>query len=200
MIAQRRPRPFFLSHNSRTHEKLAALRAASLLRHGGLVAHHTATLPGVAAQPGSRQSVTKLIQFKQRSGPFLLLADSIATAMSLARYHSPELRRQACALWPGPVTLVFVGKPGLPACCYRKGMIAVRVDSSAQTRHLAAVCGGLVISSSLNRKGGVQAQPNLTCRMRRHRFLRGCLTGMQSSGKASSIVRVWRNASTIIRP
>jgi len=171
-----------------------------LLRQGGLLAHHTATLPGVAGNPCSPESIAKLIRFKQRSGPFLLLADSIATAMSLARFHSPELRRQMRAVWPGPVTLMFAGKQGLPACCYHKGMIAVRVDGSVQTRQLAAACGGLVISSSLNRKGKKPSQPDLAYAMRFHRFHLTYLAGGAFSGKASSILRVWRNDSTTIRP
>jgi len=165
-----------------------------------MIAHHTATLPGVAGNPRSPKLVTKLIQFKQRSGPFLLLADSISTAMALARYHSPELRRQARVVWPGSMTLMFAGRPGLPACCYHKGMIAVRVDGSVQARRLAAACGGLVISSSLNRKKKKPSQPTLTCAMRLHRFRLTYFAGAPSSGKASSIMRVWRNDSTLIRP
>jgi len=95
---------------------------------------------------------------------------------------------------------MFTGRPGLPVCCYHKGMIAVRVDGSVQTRQLAAACGGLVISSSLNRKGKKTSQPDLTYAMRFHRFGLTCLAGPLSSGKASSILRVWRNDSTIIRP
>lgn len=141
-----------------------------------------------------------MIRFKQRFGPFLLLADSIATALSLARFYSPELRRKAQTVWPGPVTLVFAGKPGLPACCYHRGMIAVRVDGSLQARQLAAACGGLVMSSSLNRRGKKAMQPALKHTLQMHRFIRAYLVGAPCSGKASSIVRVWRNDSTIIRP
>jgi len=178
---------------------LAALQAAILLGRGGLIAHHTATLPGVAAAPLSPKSVARLIHFKQRSGPFLLLADSMATAISLARYCTPELRRLARSVWPGPVTLVFAGKPGLPACCYRNGCLAVRVDAGIQTRQLAAACGGLLISSSLNRKGNSPAQSGRMFFMRSHRFLGGCLNGKAGSGKASTMVRVWCNDSTMIR-
>jgi len=166
---------------------------------GGAVAHHTDTLPGIAAAPSSRQSVAKLMYFKQRQGPFLLLADSIHTALSLARYYSPSLRRLARQAWPGATTLIFVGKPGLPACCYQHGMLAVRVDASFQTCQLAAACGGLLISSSLNRKGEAPAQPGRKLFMRSRRRLNGFLNGCVGSGKASSILRVWRNDSTIIR-
>lgn len=137
--------------------------------------------------------------FKQRQGPFLLLADSMHTALSLARYYSPALRRLARQAWPGATTLIFVGKPGLPACCYQNGKLAVRVDASIQTSQLAAACGGLLISSSLNRKGKTPTQPCRNLLMRSRRMLNGVLNGCPGSGKASSILRVWRNDSTIIR-
>ncbi len=199
MIELHRPRRFSLRCKSRTCARLAALRMASTLMQGGLIAHHTATLPGVAASPFSPKSVIKLMRFKQRPGPFLLLADSVATAMSLARYVTPELRRLAARAWPGPTTLVFAAKPGLPACCSSRGMVAVRVDASLQTRAMAARAGGLLISSSLNRKGESHAEPDVKLFMRKRRFLNGYAGGVESSGKASSILRIWRNDSTIIR-
>jgi len=137
--------------------------------------------------------------FKQRQGPFLLLADSIHTALSLARYYSPELRRLAHQVWPGTTTLVFVGKPGLPACCYQHGRLAVRVDASLQARQLAAVCGGLLVSSSLNRKGGVPVRLERKLVWRSRHCLTASLYGRPGKGKASTILRVWRNDSTIIR-
>jgi len=170
-----------------------------MLVRGGTVAHHTATLPGIAAAPYCRSSVAKLKLFKQRQGPFLLLADSIHTALSLARYYSPELRRLAHRVWPGTTTLVFVGKPGLPACCYQHGRLAVRVDASIQTRQLAAACGGLLISSSLNRRGRAPAIPNRYLVRRSRHCLSTALYGSKGTGEASAILRVWRNDSTIIR-
>jgi len=187
------------ANSHRTQAKLAALRSAVLLRRGGMIAHVTATLPGVAVAPQLSLAVSRLSHFKQRSGPFLLLADSVGRALSLARYCSPMLRRIARHNWPGPVTLVFAGKPGLPPCCYRRGKLAVRVDASLQTRQLAAACGGLLLSSSLNRKGHAPSQPGLRLKMRSHRYLAGCLGGVACSGKASTIMRIWRNDSTIIR-
>jgi len=197
MTEQHRPRRFSL--RSRIQAKLAALRAASMLVRGGVMAHHTATLPGIAAAPMSSQSVAKLMAFKQRQGPFLLLADSIHTALSLVRFHSPALRQLARQSWPGSTTLVFAGKPGLPACCYRDGKLAVRVDASLQACQLAAACGGLLISSSLNRKGKMPVQPDRALVMRSRRMLSGYLHGRAGSGTASRMLRIWRNDSTIIR-
>lgn len=180
--------------------KLAALRAARLLNGGALLAHHTATLPGVVVSPGSPSAVARLIRYKQRQGPFLLLADSLATALSLSRNCTPALRKKARASWPGPVTLVFPARPGLPPACYRRGRVAVRVDASPQVRSLAKACGGLLISSSLNRRGGSTADPDRRLSMRLHRHLAGVVPGAAGSGRASTLLRLGRNDFTVIRP
>ncbi|WP_238701158.1 L-threonylcarbamoyladenylate synthase [Mariprofundus erugo] len=179
--------------------KLAALRGAGLLRQGALIAHHTATLPGIAACVHQPKAVRQLIRFKQRPGPFLLLADSIRTAAGLARYFSPELRRRMRNSWPGPVTLVFAGRPGLPACCYQHGFVAVRVDASRQTRQLAAASGSLLASSSLNRRGGAHQQPGRQYQMRLHRYIHGRVCGHTAAGRGSTIIRIRRNNPSFIR-
>ncbi|NWF38896.1 translation factor [Mariprofundus sp. NF] len=179
---------------------MAALRAAALLHRGGIIAHYTHTLPGVAANPQSAKAVNRLVRFKQRQGPFLLLADSVQRACGLIRFYSPELRRVIRSSWPGPFTLIISAKPGLSAVCYRKSTVAVRVDASLQTRQLAAACGGFLLSSSLNRRGGTTAEPSRKLCMRWHRHLDAVLQGPASTGKASVLLRVWRNDSTTIRP
>jgi len=165
-----------------------------------MIAHHTATLPGVAANPRQSKAIDKMVSIKGRRGQFLLLADSLRTATALIRFYSPHLRRLIRESWPGPVTLIVPAKPTLHSICYRHSRIAIRVDASLQTRQLAASCGGLLLSSSLNRKGGVTLQPGRKLRMRWQRHLDGGLSGNPGTGKASVLMRVWRNDSTIIRP
>lgn len=193
-----RLRPFSLSPD--TGKKLRLLRACRILKQGGIIAHETATLPGIAANPFSQQSVQRLQRFKQRRGPFLLLADSARTALHLARFFSPELRKLARQSWPGPVTLVFAARPGLPKSCYQHSMLAVRVDADAATRRVAKCCGGLLLSSSLNRKGGLVRSADRKSHMRWHSHIDGRVSGLDAQGRPSSIVRIWRNSSTMIRP
>jgi len=180
-------------------DKLAALRGACILRNGGLIAHQTATLAGIAAATDKPAALQLLTRFKQRRGPFLLLADDLRTAARLSRYFSSALRRQMRASWPGPVTLVFSGRPGLPASCYHHGLLAVRVDASLQVRQLAHASGGLLLSSSLNRQGCEPLQPDIKTQMRFHRYLDGRVSGTASTGKASAIIRIKRKHLTIIR-
>jgi len=185
---------------SATAEKLVALKAARLLKQGGLIAHHTDTLAGVAANPMSAASIERLCRFKQRQGPFLLLADSVKTAMQQMRFYSPALRKLIKNAWPGTVTIIVPARPGLPKQCYAKGSMAIRVDNSLQTRQLARACGGLLLSSSLNRKGQTTFSPDHKTRYRLHRHLNNRLPGQAGAGKASTIMRVWRDNSTTIRP
>jgi len=148
----------------------------------------------------SRKGILAMQQFKQRQGPFLLLADSRSTALSLARFISPALRRMARQSWPGSVSLVFPARPCLAAACYRKSELAVRVDGDAGVRRLAKACGGLLLSSSLNRKGGQTDRPGFRYHMRYHRHLQGRIVAPEPvGGRASRIIRIWRNGCTIIR-
>jgi len=179
--------------------KLHALRIARVLRQGGCIAHATATLPGIAADPNSKQAVKLLQRFKQRQGPFLLLADSIGTALRQARYISPVLRKTARSSWPGPVTLIIPAKPGLHRACYKQASLAIRVDASETTRVLAKGCGGLLLSSSLNRRKKKTNEPDRKTQLRFASFLSARLACDHSSGKASQIMRVWRNQCTMLR-
>jgi len=195
MTARHRPRPFSLTP---INTRLEALAAAACLRRGGMIAHHTATLPGVAVCPEA-STLQQLQRFKQRSGPFLLLAADTSTALKLARYISPILRRMARQSWPGPLTLVFPAKPGLPQACYRQGCIAVRVDPSPQCRLLARLCGGLIVSASLNRRRQAPMQLNHARIMRLHRHLSGRILSGQAAGTPSRILRIRRNRMTVLR-
>ena len=152
---------------------LSTLRAARMLQQGKLIAHTTSTVSGVAASPFCPQAVQHLQRFKQRRATFILLADSIQTAMRYTRYLPPTLRRTMQQSWPGTTTLVVPGCPGLPRACYAGGRIALRVDNDPACRRLAGLCGGLMLSSSLNRRKQPLQSPSLRLRLRWHRYLDG---------------------------
>ena len=157
-----------------------------------MIAHQTSTLAGIAVHPKCNKAVQKMQHFKQRQGPFLLLADSIHTALSQARYISPALRKLAKSSWPGAITLVFCAKKELPKACYQQGMMAIRVDADVETRRLAKWCGGLMLSSSFNRKKQDALCLSIQNRMRFSSHLDAMLTctSTEISGNASEIYRV----------
>jgi len=155
-----------------------------------VIGHYTSTLPGVACLPESSRAVQTMQRFKKRGGPFLLLADSKQTARTLIRWYPSGLRKLMKTAWPGRTTLIFPGRPGLPSACYENGMVAVRVDANSACRNLAKMCGGLLLSSSLNRKGGMVRKPCYTVQMRWHRFISGRANMGSSDHEASCIFRV----------
>jgi len=182
----------------RVRQKLAALRASKVLMQGGLLAHQTGTLAGIAAHPNA---IKKMQCFKQRKGPFLLLADSLRSAFKQARYITPTLRELAKQSWPGAVTLVVAGKPNLPNSCYQQGMMALRVDASEEARYLAKLCGGLLVSSSLNRRGKPVMSIERQQMCRYARWIKAYLPPIElySEQKASQIYRLRGSKSQRLR-
>ncbi|RMG91974.1 MAG: translation factor [Zetaproteobacteria bacterium] len=164
-----------------------------------MIAHETSTLPGAAVCPDAR-GLARLQSFKGRKGPFLLLARDRATALHWARWIPSLLRRMARSQWPGSTTLVFPGRPGLPPACYRRGQLAVRVDASPMVRLLAREAGGLVLSSSLNRRGGVTKCPERQSMWRWRRYFGGWMSDGASSGRASRMLRIGSRCCERIRP
>lgn len=173
--------------------KLQLLHTSQLLRHGGLVAHRTGTLPGVAAMPDHPSAVVRLCRFKQRRGPFLLLADTPRTAFSLAVYLPPVLRRATQQAWPGPVTFIVpaagLSTARISSACFNGRDIAVRVDADPACRYLAQLCGGLMISSSLNRRGQSVRLPDRRLRMRWHRHIVAQVSSGSGSGSPSALLK-----------
>ncbi|MDQ6961795.1 MAG: Sua5/YciO/YrdC/YwlC family protein [Mariprofundaceae bacterium] len=171
--------------------QLSLLRHAKWMQQGKLLAHHTSTLAGVGC---SVSSLAALCSFKQRKGPFLLLASDMSSALKWARYISPALRQFLQHGWPDKTTLIFPAKKGLDACLYQQGMIAVRVDSDLNCCFLAKEMGGCFVSSSLNRRGQRTKTPICQQAWRWQRFQMRSLVNKshQHCEQASTILRVTR--------
>jgi len=171
--------------------KIQALKGTRMLRQGKLMLHTTATVAGVTARLDHAQGLRRLQHFKQRNGPFLLLASSIKKALSLARCPTTALRMLAHQHWPGPVTLVFPARTGLPSLCYQGSYIAVRVDAATAVRQLAAYNKGLIISSSFNRRGRCNGIANRRSRFRMASWIDGFIAAdTVPTGSPSSLYRI----------
>ena len=174
-------------------DKLRLLHIARLLRQGSLLAHNTGTLPGIAAAAGHRKAAIRLSRFKQRKGPFLLLADSQHTALDLCIYLPNKLRRAMLESWPGPTTFILpsagADAKNISLACFSGRNIAVRVDADVACRYLAKLVGGFLISSSLNRKDLPVQRPDHRLRMRWQRHLGAQFSSLAGSGNASSLLK-----------
>jgi len=141
--------------------------------------------------------VKRLCRFKQRRGPFLLLADSQHTANRLCTRLPSGLRRSMRQLWPGPASFIVPSAGainGLSPVCFSGRSLALRVDGDIACRYLAKLCGGLLISSSLNRKNNPVQQADRRLRMRWHRHVSAALGFADSSGSASCLLK-WQGCT-----
>lgn len=176
-------------HKIDARTRMRWLKAARILKQGGLLAHPTSTISGVAASPNHPSSLRRLQRFKGRKGPFLLIADGLRTVARLPRFYPPALRH-ALRHWPDRTTILFPARPILPPCLYRGSFLAVRVDAHPGCCLLARACGGLFLSSSLNRHGKPVRQPQRRLLYRWHRYLDGWLPAADGQGKPSRLMKV----------
>lgn len=130
--------------------------ALSILRAGGIVAHPTETVYGLAVDPFNPEAVARLFQAKGRaeSNPVLLIIADPEDARRVARAIGANARRLIDAFWPGPLSLALPKTPDLPAALTAGGdTVSLRCTASPEARALCQVFGGPLTSSSANRSG-----------------------------------------------
>jgi len=135
--------------------------AASTVRGGGVVAYPTETVYGLGANPLDTRAVDRVYEIKgrNRDKAIILLVRGEKDLRSLVA----EVPETAVGLmrrfWPGPLTLVFRAKPGLPAPVVAEGQtVALRVSPHPVVRRLLTEVGGAITSTSANRSGEPPAQ------------------------------------------
>ena len=87
----------------------AAARAAGVLAAGEVVAIPTETVYGLAASAVDEAAVARIYAAKGRpsSNPLIVHVASIEMARRCVARWTDEADRLACALWPGPLTIVL---------------------------------------------------------------------------------------------
>jgi L-threonylcarbamoyladenylate synthase len=130
--------------------------AARALRAGGLVAFPTETFYGLGADALDEAAVARVFQAKGRPAdkPLLVLIDSVPMVARVAKDVSARARRLMDRYWPGPLTLVLVAHPGLPAALTAgTGTIGVRLSGHPVARALVTALGTPITAPSANSHG-----------------------------------------------
>ncbi len=127
---------------------------AHAIRAGGVVVAPSDTLYGFSARFDRPSALRRIATIKGRgdTSPFLLLVGEVEelAALSPAPPPVPVLDR----VWPGPVTLLIPGRPGLPSRLRGPaGTVAVRRPRERLVRALLARVGVPIVSTSVNRHG-----------------------------------------------
>lgn len=129
--------------------------AAACLRSGGVIAHATEGVWGLACDPHNDEAIKRILAIKGRESAkgLLLIASATADFDAALQELAPKVRAQVMASWPGHVTWLL---PGDAYSQFIKGQhsnVACRVPDHAQAREIAAAFGGPMVSTSLNRAG-----------------------------------------------
>ena len=137
-----------------TPQEAAAVEAAA--RAGAVILFPTDTLYGLGVDPRSTAGLAALLRLKGRD-PAKPLPVLLADASLVERYAAsipapwPALMRR---FWPGPLTLLFPARPGLPpGIGSSAGKVALRVPGSALCRSVLEAAGGSLTGTSANRSG-----------------------------------------------
>ena len=146
-------------------------RAADCLLAGGLIAHPTEAVWGLACLPYHPAAVARLLAAKQRhpaKGLILVAHDESCFEPLLAPLPLIQRTRMREA-WPGPVTFVVPDPDGWTPEWVRGShdSVAIRVSGHSLTRELSRLVRSPIISTSANPSG---AAPALTALQARRYF------------------------------
>ena len=135
---------------------LAIRQAARILRSGGVVAHPTEAVYGLACDPLDPAAVERLLHLKGRpvEKGLILIAASFEQLERFVTVPDAEALERAEASWPGQVTWLFPAAPETPYWLTgRHSTLAVRVTAHPLTRALSETFGGPLVSTSANPAG-----------------------------------------------
>ncbi len=177
--------------------------AAQALRAGEVVAFPTDTIYGLGAASFDEAAVQALYEIKGRpqvKAIPLLLAE-VGDVARVAEGMPAAARRLAERYWPGPLTLVLVARPEVPALVRAWGpTVAVRVPGHPVPRALARAVGAPLAVTSANRSGAPDALTASEVLGQLGRGLHWLLDGGASpGGRASTVVDTSVEPPVILR-
>ncbi len=146
--------------------------ATRLLRRGGILAHPTEAVYGLACDPLDAGAVLRLLALKGRplEKGLILIAASLEQLRPFVRLpdaQPPAWLEPVLASWPGPHTWLLPAAEGLPVWINGGSeKIAVRVTAHPLAAELCRHFGGPLVSTSANRSGRPPARTPLQVRSR----------------------------------
>lgn len=152
-----RPQKLRLEMGSETIER-QLIRAAEILRAGGLVAFPTETVYGLGADADNEAAVRKVFAAKGRPAdhPVIVHVKQAADIEDWASEIPPAARKLAESFWPGPLTMIL--KRAARAKDIVTGgldTVGLRVPRHPVAQELLARFGGAIAAPSANRFGRV---------------------------------------------
>ena len=130
-------------------------KATRIIRVGGVIAHATEGVWGLACRPDSHSAIEKILKIKGRDDGkgFLLLGSNVAHFMGHISQLEPSLVKKVIESWPGHITWALPNTNFSALVTGGRSTVACRVPDHNQARELCSQFGGPIISTSLNRSG-----------------------------------------------
>ncbi|MFV8782878.1 L-threonylcarbamoyladenylate synthase [Microbulbifer sp. SA54] len=143
---------------------LSLATAARELAAGGVIAHPTESVWGLACDPNNPDAVARLLKLKNRplEKGLILVTGDVNHFSGLLHNLSGDQRARVDATWPGPVTWLVPHFDQVPA--WISGIhhsVALRHTNHPFTAALSRAFGGAIVSTSANPTG---------CQPARHKF------------------------------
>jgi L-threonylcarbamoyladenylate synthase len=132
----------------------AIVRAAQIIRAGGLVAFPTETVYGLGANALDAKAVGRIFEAKGRPtrNPLIVHLAAANQAKNVVDHWAAEAAQLAERFWPGPLTLVVPRGPQVPDVVTAGGpTVAVRVPAHHVARALLQAAGVPLAAPSANR-------------------------------------------------
>lgn len=180
------------------------MRAASIIRNGGLVSFPTETVYGLGADAFNPLAVARIFEVKNRPSfdPLIVHVHTPEQLDRLAREVGRLARKLIDAFWPGPLTLVFRKSDAVPDIV-TAGLptVAVRMPSHEAARELIAESGSPIAAPSANPFGYLSPTTAAHVASQLGEGVEMILDGGACSvGLESTILRVDENCPVLLRP
>ncbi|WP_444883279.1 L-threonylcarbamoyladenylate synthase [Microbulbifer sp. PSTR4-B] len=146
------------------YSPLAVQKAARALAAGGVIAHPTESVWGLACDPNNLQAVRRLLRLKNRplEKGLILVSGEEESFSQLLDPLSAEQREKMRETWPGPVTWLVPHRDRIPYwVCGAHPAVALRHTDHSFTAALTRAFGGAIVSTSANPAG---------CQPARHKY------------------------------
>ena len=130
--------------------------AVRRLRAGGVLVLATDTIPGLHCRADNPTAIARLVDLKGRPAgkPLLVLAGSIAQALTVTGPLNPAQLAACERCWPGPFSLILPAAAHVNPTVTAGGQtVAVRIPALTALRDLLLAVGTPLVSSSANRAG-----------------------------------------------
>ena len=179
------------------------LKAARVLREGGLIGLPTETVYGLAANALDAQAVLSIFAAKNRpaDNPLIVHVPSPDDAIPLC-HISPLSKALMDRFCPGPLTLLMPKKPTvLPVVNAGLESVAIRIPQHPVAQRVLRACRLPIAAPSANTSG----KPSPTTAEHVYHDLRGKLPIILDGGECqvgleSTVIDMTRDIPTVVRP